>query len=198
MPSEIGNQSVRGAGGAAPAAGADVHAGGPSQLIVVTFADADQAEGLYEELVKLDKQKVVNLEDAVFVTKGEDGKFKVHEKVHHEKRKGMEKGAVFGLLIGMMLGGPVVGLAGGALVGRMIGKRMDLGVDAGTIKSVGDDLEMGHTALFILGSSKHQPTVIEAFKHYDGKIVQSTLDKDAQGRLQKALDSHNEETPAAS
>lgn len=191
MPSEIGNQSVRGSGGASPA-GAGVQEGLPSQLIVVTFADAAQAESLYEELAKLDKQKVVNLEDAVFVTKGEDGKFKVDEKVHNEKRSGTGKGAVFGLLIGTMLGGPVLGMAGGAIVGRLIGKRMDLGVDEGTIHSIANDLEQGQTALFILGSTKHRPTVINAFKQFDGKIVQSTLDTDVQKQLQAALDSTSE------
>ncbi len=187
MPSELGNQSVRGSGGAAPVPGVPIEAAG--QLIVVTFADAAQAEGLYEELSSLDKKDVVKLEDAVFVAKGEDGKFKVDEKVHHEKRTGMGKGAVLGLLIGWMLGGPVLGLAGGAVVGRMVGKRMDLGIDEGTIKSIAADLQQGQTALFILGSARHRPTVIEAFKQFDGKIVQSTLDEDVQKQLQAALDS---------
>lgn len=191
MPSEIGNQSVRGSGGAAPV-GARVQEGAPSQLIVVTFADAAQAEGLYEALLKLEKQKVVNLEDAVFVNKGEDGKFKVDERVHNEKRSGTGKGALFGLLIGTMLGGPVLGLASGAIVGRMIGKRLDLGVDEGTIQSIAEDLDHGQTALFILGSAKHRPTVVETFRQFDGKIVQSTLDSDAHKQLQAALDAPSE------
>ena len=187
MPSELGNQSVRSSGGAD--VGAHFEDGAISQLVVVTFDDASQAEGLYEALVDLEKKKILNLEDSVFVTKDASGEFKIDEKVHHEKRSGTTKGAILGVLIGWMLGGPVLGLAGGAIVGRMIGKRLDLGVDAGTIKSIADDLEQGQTAVFILGSAKHRSPVIEAFQQFNGKIVQTTLDEDVQKKLQRALDS---------
>lgn len=189
MPSEIGNQSVRGSGGAAP--GARIESEAPNQLIVVTFEDASQAQGLYEALVDLDKKKVVHLEDAVFVSKNADGELAVDEIKHNEKRSGAVKGAVLGTLVGVMLGGPLLGLAGGAVVGRMIGKRMDLGIDNGTVQSISQDLENGHTALFILGSARHAPSVLEAFSKYHGKIVQTTVDTAVQERLQNALDSEN-------
>lgn len=190
MPSELSNYSVRSSGGAAPSSWTgDVE--GSGQLVVVTFEDASQAESLYADLEGLAKQKAIYLEDAVFVTKDEDGKYKVDEKVHHEKRTGMLKGAALGTLIGWMLGGPILGLAGGAVVGRLIGKRTDLGVDKGTIKDVTDAMEKGHTALFIIGSARHAPTVIDVFKKYNGKIVQTTVDDATKARLQKALDEEN-------
>lgn len=187
MPSELNNQMARSSGGAGPTS-QHLEEGLPSQLIVVTFADEDQAQGLYEALKELDKKKIAHLEDAVFVTKNADGKYEIDEKRHHEKRTGTFKGATLGVFIGWMLGGPVLGLAGGAIVGRLIGKKMDLGVDEGTIKSVANDLENGQTALFILGSSKHRPTVVDTFKQFKGKIVSTTLDSDVQERLQQALD----------
>ena len=191
MPSELSNYSSVSTGGAAPSSWVG-EVEGSGQLVVVTFDDASQAESLYAELKELDKQKVIYLEDAVFVSKNEDGEFKVDEKVHHEKRTGMLKGAALGTLIGLMLGGPILGLAGGAVAGRLIGKRVDLGVDKGTIQSVADDLEQGHTALFIIGSARHAPTVIDVFKKYKGKIVQTTVDDATKARLQNALDADNE------
>ena len=85
MPSELSNQAVRGSGGAAPGAG--LNAEQPSQLIVLTFAEASQAEGLYDAWVDLDKQKLIDLKDAVFVSKNADGELELVEKVHKEKRK---------------------------------------------------------------------------------------------------------------
>ena len=190
MPSEIGNQSVRGSGGASPSG--HFEEGKISRLVVLTFEDAGQAESLYESLKELDKKKILNLEDAVFVSKGDDGKYKIDEKMHHEKRSGTTKGAVLGVLIGWMLGGPVLGLAGGAIVGRMIGKRMDLGIDKGTIESISNDLENGHTALFISGSANQTTPVIEAFKGSHGKIIETTVTADVQVKLQRALDADNE------
>ena len=186
MPSELGNQMERSSGGSQMSG--RMTDGLPSRLVVLTFADAAQAESLYENLKELDKKKILNLEDAVFVTKGEDGKYKVDEKVHNEKRSGTAKGAVFGALIGWMLGGPVLGLAGGAIVGRMIGKKMDLGIDKGTIESISADLENGHTALFLSGSANQTAPVIEAFKGSGGKIVETTIDEDMQAKLQRALE----------
>ncbi len=162
--------------------------GKDSQLIVVTFADAAQAKGLYEELVSLDKKKIIKLSDAVFVSKNDDGEYAVDEKAHHEKRTGTFRGAFSGLLVGMVLGGPIIGLAGGALIGRLIGKKMDLGVDQGTIDAIAADLDNGHTALFIYGTAQHAGTVVEAFKKFQGKIVSATVDVEMQERLQKALD----------
>ena len=166
--------------------------GKASQLIVVTFEDAAQAESLYEELVKLNKQKVISLKDAVFVTKNDAGELSVDEKVHHEKRSGTLGGAFAGSLIGLALGGPILGLAGGAIIGRLAAKKVDLGVDKGTIQSVSDSLDAGHTALFIYGNAQHTSTIIEAFKHVNGQIISTTLDTDAQEQLQKALDAENE------
>jgi uncharacterized membrane protein len=159
-----------------------------SKLIVVTFADAEQAQGLYDELVKLDKKEIISLNDAIFVTKNEDGEYEVDEKIHREKRTGTVGGAISGALIGMVLGGPILGLAGGAIIGRLVGKKMDLGIDKGTINSIAADLENGHTALFVYGTAKHAGTVLEVFKKFQGKVVSTTVEPEMQERLQKALE----------
>ena len=187
MPGELTNQSIPSVGAGAP--GAQMIEMDINKLIVVTFEDSSQAEGLYEALVELDKQKIVNISDAVFVSKNEDGALAVDEKVHHEKRTGTAKGAAVGGLIGFILGGPVLGLAGGAVAGRLIGKKMDLGIDDGTIESISKDIANGHTALFLFGSAKHRLPVIEAFKKFNGKIIEATVEEDVREKLQKALDS---------
>ena len=186
MPSELGNQMERGSGGAQ--AGGQMSEGLPSRLIVLAFEDDAHAESLYEKLKELDKKKIIHLDDAVFVNKGDDGKYKIHEKMHHEKRSGTAKGAVFGTLIGWMLGGPVLGLAGGAIVGRMIGKKMDLGIDKGTIESISNHLDAGKTALFISGSARNTAQVMDAFKGSGGMMIETTIDENMQAKLQHALD----------
>lgn len=186
MPSEIGNQSVRSAGG--EGGNTFVTAEAVSQLIVVSFADEAQAEGLYTDLVALNKKGVIRLEDAIFVNKHDDGSYKIDEKFHHEKRTGMLKGAGVGVVVGLIVGGPILGLVGGAVAGRIIGNHTDLGIDEGTVKSVAEELDSGRTALFILGAAKYVPTVVETFEKYNGKIIQTTIDSEAQAKLQKALD----------
>lgn len=184
MPIGLSDQAVRGSGGSASLSEEQA-----SQLVVVTFADAAQAQGMYDALVELDKKKLVNLKDAVFVRKNAEGGFEIDEKVHKEALTGMGKGAVLGALIGLMLGGPILGMAGGAAVGRLIGKRLDLGIDSGTIEAIANDLEHGETALFLLGYARHDGLVRDVFRQFQGKIVETTLNTDARERLQRALDS---------
>lgn len=192
MPSELGNQMERSSGGAQ--SGGHIEEGLPNRLIVLAFEDDAHAESLYEKLKELNKKKIIHLDDAVFVNKGDDGKYKIHEKMHHEKRSGTAKGAVLGTLIGWMLGGPVLGLAGGAIVGRLIGKKMDLGIDKGTIESISNHLDAGKTALFISGSARNTAQVMDAFKGSGGQLIETTIDEDVQAKLQQALDSAVDET----
>lgn len=185
------NQSVRAS--ATSLSGADLVAGNPSYLVVVTFKDEAQAQGLYKALVELDKQKVVDLQDAVFVTGDDHGDFKISELVHQEKRKGTRRGAFLGVLAGLVVGGPILGLAGGSIIGRMIGKRMDLGIDSGTIESITQDLERGHSALFILGYSDNRRVVVETFRKFQGRIVETNVASEMHEALQRALESESVE-----
>ena len=188
MPIGLSDQAVRGPGSAA-----SLNEEQASQLVVVTFADAAQARGMYEALVALHEKDLVNLQDAVFVTKNAGGQFEIDEKVHREALAGMGKGALLGALVGLLLGGPILGMAGGAVVGRLIGKRLDLGIDEGTIQSIADGLAHGETALFLLGYARRDGLVRDVFRQFQGNIVETTLDTDARERLQRALDSG--ETP---
>lgn len=160
-----------------------------SHLIVITFANEEQAEGLYAELVALDKKNLVDLQDAVFVSKDEEGNFVVSEKIHQEKKKGTRRGAGLGVVAGLLVGGPILGLVGGAVVGRLIGKRMDLGIDSKTIESISQELEQGHTALFILGSSENSALVLATLRKYEGHIIEATVSEEMRASMQRALES---------
>ncbi len=190
MPSEQSSQTLRAAAGSL--SGADLAgAESPSYLVVVTFEDVAQAQGLYEALVELDKQKLADLQDAIFVYGDETGEVKVNELIYNEKRKGTRRGAILGGLAGLVLGGPILGLAGGSIIGRLIGKRMDLGIDSGTIESITRDIERGHSALFILGYSENRRVVVETFRNFQGRIVEATVGEEMREALQRALESES-------
>jgi uncharacterized membrane protein len=183
------SQSVRASAAGSLSGGELASKETPSYLVVVTFADAAQAQGLYEALVELDKQKLADLQDAIFVSGDEHGDFKINELVYNEKRKGTRRGAILGALAGLVVGGPILGLAGGSIIGRLIGKRMDLGIDSGTIESITHDLERGHSALFILGYSENRRIVVETFRKFQGRIVETTVGEEMREALQRALES---------
>lgn len=162
-----------------------------SQLVVVTFEDTAVATDMLDALENLAKQDLLNLEDAVVVSKNAEGKLDVVQTKHREKRTGTSRGAILGVMVGTIFGGPLVGLLGGTLIGRYVGKKMDLGVDDNLVESVANDLKEGNSALFLLGSAPHRAPLRAVFEQFHGTIYESTLDEDAREQLQKALDSES-------
>jgi uncharacterized membrane protein len=52
-----------------------------SELVVVTYSDINRAAEVLLTLKRLEKEHLIDLEDAVYVTKGADGKAKLHQSV---------------------------------------------------------------------------------------------------------------------
>ena len=161
-----------------------------SQLVVLTFDDMETAEEVHQSLVKAKNQGLVTIDDAAVVVKDEDGKVKVDNQVARGTWISTAVGGGLGLLIGAIffpLGGLVLGLAGGALVA----KAMDLGVDGKFVDEVSDKIQPGTSALFILAEDAHADAILAILRQYEGHVLQTTLDADAEEAIKKAL--HDQE-----
>ena len=94
-------------------------------IAVVTFQDTEGAGKLLDMLKDLEKQKLVELDDAVIVVKDVDGEVKVKETKDLTKAKGAAKGGTLGLVVGLMLGGPIGGVLLGAGAGALASRKVD-------------------------------------------------------------------------
>lgn len=88
-----------------------------SDLIVVGFDDEATAFELRAALVKLQKEYLLEMEDAVVVTKSADGKVALHQAVNLTAA-GAAGGGMWGALIGLLFLNPT---AGGCCRGRCRG-----------------------------------------------------------------------------
>jgi len=80
-----------------------------SNLVVITFADPDEAAKLHDTLQSGQKAGYISLEDMAVITKDEEGE--VH--VTNEVDRGVKVGAVGGGLLGLLIAGiffPIGGL----------------------------------------------------------------------------------------
>ncbi len=91
-----------------------------SDLVVISFDDEHTAFEMRAELVKLQKEYLIEMEDVVVVTKDDKGKVKLHQAVNLTAA-GAVGGTFWGMLIGMIFLNPLVGAAGGAGAGEVSG-----------------------------------------------------------------------------
>lgn len=158
-------------------------------LVVIAFDDAATAEQVRESLVKAKKDGLVTIDDAAVVVKDAEGKVHVRNQVSRGTWISTGVGGALGLLIGGIffpIGGLILGLAGGALVGRA----MDLGVDGKFVKEVGDQIQPGTSALFILAHDANTAAILALLREYEGTVLQTTLDAEAEESIRKALGDH--------
>jgi uncharacterized membrane protein len=157
-----------------------------SNLVVVTFDNAEEAGKVLQTLRSAQRADYLSLDDSAVVVKDEEGK--IH--VKNEMDRGVKVGAVGGGLLGLLLGGiffPVAGLLVGALAGGLIGKSVDLGIDQKFVKEVGEDLQPGTSALFFIVREANPEVAVAALKPYKGTVRQTSFPPEAEKELRRIL-----------
>jgi len=91
-----------------------------SDLIAIAYPDMQTAETVRDKLLALTAERSIELEDAVVVDRGSDGKVKLHQ-AHNTAAAGAVGGAVWGGLIGLLFLAPLLGMAVGAAAGGASG-----------------------------------------------------------------------------
>ncbi len=163
-----------------------------SDLIVVAFDNPTGAEKLRDKLIDLQKQHIIALDDAAVVVRKDDGKVKVKQ-VTSLTGAGAVGGAFWGMLIGLLFWAPWLGLAIGAISGALAGHFSDVGVDDSFIKEVGETIEPGHSALFLLVREATPDKVLEQLKGTKAKIIQTSLSEEQEAKLREAFSGHEVE-----
>jgi uncharacterized membrane protein len=157
-----------------------------STLVVIGYKDLYQAEEVRLKLWKLQKDYLIDLEDAVVATKDQAGKVKLHQAVNLTAT-GALSGGFWGSLIGLIFLNPLLGLAMGATAGAVSGALTDVGIDDKFIKDLAATMEPGSSALFVLARKATPDKVLEEVQGTGGTILQTSLSHDDESKLQAAL-----------
>ncbi len=157
-----------------------------SDLIVIGFNDESTAFAMRAELVKMQKEYLIEMEDAVVVTKDEKDQVKLHQAVNLTA-SGAVGGSFWGLLIGALFLNPLAGAAVGAGAGALSGKLTDIGINDKFMKDLGETFTPNTSALFVLVRKSTPDKVLEGLKGFKGKIIQTSLTKDKEEELRKFL-----------
>ena len=161
-----------------------------STLIVVAFPDETTAGKLRADLEQLQKEHLIGLEDFVVVVRKQDGQVKVKQAVNLTGA-GALSGSFWGLLIGLLFWAPWLGLAIGAASGALAGKMSDIGIDDEFIKEVGDTIDPGTSAAFMLVASATPDKIEERLQGYQGKVLQTSLSDEDEAKLKEMFGDHD-------
>ena len=161
------------------------------QLNVITLDDPLRAQELLLAMTRLASKGDLKLEDAVFVTKSEEGRVKVRQTSDLTPGEGALSGGFWGLLFGTLLLGPMGGLAVGAAsagTGALMGKLIDAGVDDEFIQRIKEEVEPGRTALILLSEGGDAEAIDAELERFAGaRLLWSNLPPAARHAVEEAL-----------
>lgn len=165
-----------------------------SDLIAITYPDVNQAGKVLDVLKRLVNEHVLDLEDAVYVTKDSSGEVDLHQMINlpgQGAARGGMGGALWGGLIGLLFLQPLAGMAIGAAVGAgtgaLAGKLTDYGIDDKFVKDLSAHMTPNSSAIFVLIRRVTADKVLPQVSAYGGTVLRTSLSDEAERRLQAAL-----------
>lgn len=169
-----------------------------SDLFVLAFKDENTADQVLNKLQALQKEYLIDLEDAAVVIRDKNGKVRLKQSINlvaAGAASGATWGMLFGTLIGLMLLNPLAGMLSGAVVGAgagaLSGTLADYGINDDFIRSVGETLEPGTSALFALVRKVNFDKVLPELKPFGGTLLRTSLSSEQEARLRAALQQFN-------
>lgn len=159
-----------------------------STLVVVAYPTQYKAEEVRLQLLKMQKDYLVDLEDAAIAVKQDNGKVKLHQ-LYSLTGAGAVSGGFWGLLIGLIFLNPLLGAAVGAGAGAVSGALSDVGINDAFMKDLAEQMQPGHSVLFVLFRSLTLDKALDELRGTGGTVIQTSLSHEDESRLRAALDS---------
>jgi uncharacterized membrane protein len=163
-----------------------------SELMVLGFETEAEADSFGVKLAELQKDLIIQLQDAAMVVRDADGK--PHVK-HGNKLVGAGAlgGAFWGMLFGLLFFVPFLGLAIGAGMGALFGKLGKTGIDKQVLEQMGDAVPPGKAGWFLLISQMTEDKFLAAVQGTNAKLVRSNLSHDQEEELKNAFGTEKHE-----
>lgn len=175
-----------------------------AELVVIGFDSPHEADRVLTELTRLQKEYLVDLEDAVVAIRDENGKLRLKQSVPLVglgAASGGMWGSLWGSLVGLLFLNPLLGLVSGGVLGAgagaLSGHLSDYGIDDDFIRSIGTTLREGNSALFLLVRKAQPEKVLTELSNYQGRLIRSSLSPDQEEKLRQAIETSGTNLPGA-
>jgi len=155
-------------------------------LVVIGYDSEVKAEEVRLTLLKMQKEYLIDIADAVVVVREPDGKVKLRQ-MYNLTAAGAISGGFWGTLIGLLFLNPLFGLAIGAAAGAISGALSDVGIDDNFMKQLAETLKPGSAALCLLVRQMTPDKVIEEIRPFGGTVIKTNLTHEKEEKLRAAL-----------
>lgn len=156
-------------------------------LTVLKFSTADGAEKMLSTLQELQRQQMIQVQDAAIVTWPEGAKKPKTKHLSDSTGAGALGGMFWGLLFGLLFFVPFFGMAVGAAMGALLGHFARYGIDEQFINQVREKVTVGTSALFLLTSAGVVDRIVSAVKGMQFEIISTNLSKEQEDELREAF-----------
>ena len=160
-----------------------------ADLTVWKFSTADGASTVLGKLSELQKQHLIEIQDAAVVTWPEGKKKPKTEQAVPLVTLGALDGAFWGMLFGFIFFVPLFGAAVGALTGALSGHFQDYGINDDFIRDIREKVTEGTSALFLMTGEVTVDKVKEALSSETAELIQSNLSKEQEAKLREHFSS---------
>ncbi len=165
-----------------------------SELVVLGFDGIGTADEVLTKLRALQKEHLIDLEDACVVIRNQDGKVQVKQAVNLTKvgaASGLSTGMLVGALAGLLVLNPLAGMAVGGLAGAgfgaLSGSLADYGINDDFIKGLGKSIPSSSSALFVLVKRTTADKVIPEIERFKPRVLKTSLSNEKEAKLKAAL-----------
>jgi len=165
---------------------------GAPVIIGVSFDSALKAQEYLLAMARLRQDGVLQLKDAVTVTKQDGGKVTVTETIDPSPGKAALSGGVWLGLLGLVIGGPVGWIAGigiGAGAGAVAAKVVDLGIPDEWVDWFKEAVEPGTSTVVVLAEHVQVHALAEEARRFQGaELLYTSMTPSAMDELEAAFD----------
>ena len=178
-----------------------------AELMVIGFDGKHRAAEVLNQLEALDASWAIDLKDAVAAYRASDGRLHVDKSMQPTTREGAAWGAIIGGLIGAIIIAPITAgaaapasiaaITAGAgmlgITGAVFGAddaaqwKETTGITDAFVKRVGGMVKPGQSAVFVLARASDPAKVEEQFRGLGGKVLRTTLSKEAAARFEELM-----------
>src|SRR5262249_7345880 len=134
-------------------------------FVMIDYESEVKAEEVRLALLKLQKEYLIDLADAVVVVRDERGKVRLRQ-MYNLTAAGAISGGFWGALIGLIFLNPLFGMAIGAAAGAVSGALRDVGIDDNFMRELGHTLKPGTAALCVLIRQMTPDKVVAEIQQY--------------------------------
>jgi uncharacterized membrane protein len=157
-----------------------------SELMVLGFENEAAADAFGVTLAQMQKDMIVQLQDAAEVVRDPDGKPHVKHG-DHIVGAGAMGGAFWGMLFGLLFFMPFLGMAIGAGLGALFGKGAKTGLDKQVLEQMHDAVPPGKAGWFLVIEQITEDKFMAAIEGTNATLVRSNLTEEQEKELKHAF-----------